>query len=266
MRFPFAPDWRVGLVVLAGCAAFGRGDAQVVLSIADAAVAATPAKSADDEDDEFVDEYATPASSVSDPFEKVNRTFFKFNVSVYNHVLRPVSRGYEVIVPAPARRGLSSFFDNLHFPVRFASCVLQGKLDRAAAETGKFALNSTVGLAGFIKVSDRFPRLRVPSEDLGQAFGSWGIKSGPFLILPVFGPSSLRDGIGRIGDYYATPTHWLFLNQFDRWVPVTLQAGDIITALPDILALHDSLYRSALDPYIAFRNGYLQYREGEVQK
>jgi len=247
-----------------------RGQAQVVPSLAGAAgagaVAAPPAAGEGEEEDEFEDEYASVGANVSDPFERVNRTMFKFNNSVYDHVMRPVSRTYETVVPPVARRGLSSFYKNLHFPVRFTSCVLQGKLDRAAAETGKFALNSTVGLAGFINVSNRFPALRVPEEDLGQAFGAWGIPSGPFLIIPVLGPSSVRDGIGRIGDYYLTPTHWDYLDQYDRWVELTLQVGDNLTALPEILDLNDSMRRAALDPYISFRNGFLQYREGEVKK
>jgi phospholipid-binding lipoprotein MlaA len=267
MNFASSIGWTLALV-LALIAAPRRAPAQLILPLAGAAEATTAATSStdDEEDDEFEDEYASVTANVSDPFERVNRTMFKFNTSVYDHVLRPVSRGYETVVPAVARRGLGSFYQNLHFPVRFVSCVLQGKLDRAAAETGKFALNTTVGVAGFIKVSDRFPKLRVPEEDLGQAFGAWGIPPGPFLVLPVLGPASVRDGIGRIGDYYLTPTHWDYLDHYDRWVEVTLQAGDFLTGLPDMLKLHDSLRRAALDPYIAFRNAYLQYREGEVKQ
>jgi phospholipid-binding lipoprotein MlaA len=219
-----------------------------------------------EEEDEFVDEYATSGADVSDPFQRVNRTLFKFNNSVYDRVLRPFSRGYEAVVPAPGRRGLRSFFNNVRFPVRFANCVLQGKFNRAAAETGKFALNTTVGLAGFIKVSDRYGRLRVPEEDFGQTLGAWGIGPGPFLVLPVLGPSSLRDGVGRIGDYYATPTNWKFMDRYDSWVRTTIQVVDAVSGLPGVLATFDALRRSAVDPYVAFRNAYLQYREGEVKK
>ena len=220
----------------------------------------------DEGEEEFVDEYATVAADVSDPFEGVNRTIFKFNNTIYRHVLRPVSRGYETVVPSPVRRGLTNFFDNVETPVRLVSCVLQGKFDRAGAETGKFALNTTIGLAGFIKVSDEYPMLRVPEEDIGQAFGRWGISPGPFLVLPVLGPSSLRDGVGLVGDYYLTPTNWEFMRQEEDWVRYTVQAVDAIAGLPDRLATHDALHRSAVDPYTAFRNAYLQYREGEVAK
>jgi phospholipid-binding lipoprotein MlaA len=228
---------------------------------------ASAAAAAEEEEDEFVDEYATAAAApVSDPFERVNRTMFKFNNSVYTRVLRPVSRGYQSAVPEPARRGMRNFFDNIEYPVRFISCVLQGKLDRAGAETGKFALNSTIGLAGFIKVSDRYPALRVPEEDIGQVLGTWGFGPGPFLVLPVLGPSSIRDGIGRVGDAYATPTNWRFMRHEESWIRTTLIVGDVLVGLPVLLATHDALQRSAVDPYVAFRNAYLQYREGEVAR
>jgi phospholipid-binding lipoprotein MlaA len=233
-------------------------------AVVSAASAAEPASAA--EEDDFEDEYADVSTTVSDPFERVNRTLFKFNVTVYNRVLRPFARGYEKVVPAPARRGLKNFFDNAEYPVRLASCVLQGRFDRAGAETGKFALNTTVGLAGFIKVSDHYGVLRVPDEDIGQAFGRWGLGHGPFLILPILGPSSLRDGIGRIGDYYATPWNWKFMDEYDAWVRTTLQVGNAMVDLPPLLDTHDALYRAAVDPYIAFRNGYLQYRDGEVKQ
>lgn len=264
----------LALLLLAGLPA--RGTAQVMLvSVASAPAAGgtgARAQTADEEEEEeeeeeeFEDEYANVSPAVSDPFERVNRTMFKFNTTVYNHVLRPFSHGYERVVPAPARRGLVSFFDNIKYPVRFASCLLQGKFNRAAAETGKFALNSTVGLAGFIRVSDRYPELQAPEEDIGQALGAWGIGPGPFLILPVLGPSTLRDTVGSVGDYYATPTNWHFMHEYDDWVRTSLQAGDAISGMPALLATHDALQRAALDPYVAFRNAYLQYREAEVKK
>lgn len=213
-----------------------------------------------------MDEYATAGSQVSDPFQRVNRTMFKVNNSLYDRVFHPIADGYDAVVPALARRGIRSFFDNVHYPVRLLGCVMQGKFNRAAAETGKFVVNTTVGVAGFIKFSDRFPRLRVPTEDLGQAFGVWGFKHGPFLVLPVFGPSSVRDGLGRIGDYYAAPTHWRFLTHYDWEIRYGIPTLDTISSLPEILATYDALRKASIDPYIAFRNGYLQYRDGQVKE
>lgn len=263
------PWWRGAILGIVLMTSGLRAHAQMIPPLAGAAGAATAATApavTEAEEDEFEDEYATATTSVSDPFERVNRTVFKFNTSLYQHILRPVSRGYETVVPAVARRGIGSFYQNLRFPVRFVSCVLQGKMDRAVAETGKFALNSTVGLGGFINVADRYPALRVPKEDIGQAFGAMGFSPGPFLVLPVLGPSSVRDGLGRVGDYYLTPLNWEFVERYDDWVEVTLQVGDTLNTLPDVLRMQDNLQRAALDPYIAFRNAFLQYREGEVKK
>lgn len=246
--------------------------------VADAAAGAASAAAAAPDDaagaDEEEDEYALPA--VSDPFERVNRSVFKFNDGVYRHVVRPITRGYEAVTPAPLRRGLISFFDNVKFPVRFAGCLLQGKLDRAAAETGKFVVNSTAGVGGFIKVSDRFPKLRVPEEDIGQALGKWGLPPGPFIVLPILGPANPRELVGRAGDYVLTPTSWSrgsivpedlqVMNEMSWEWRLGISALDALSAFPEILSAYETFSKSAVDPYVAFRNGFLQYREAVIRK
>lgn len=237
------------------------------------APAAEPAATDDDYEDEE-DEYAQPA--VRDPFEKVNRMVFKFNDGLFRHVVRPITRGYETITPAPVRRGLVSFFDNLRFPVRFTGCVLQGKLDRAAAETGKFVVNTTAGVGGFIKVSDRFQPLRVPEEDIGQALGKWGLPAGPYLVLPVLGPANPREIVGRAGDYIMTPTgwgrgsivpeEWQVMNDLSWEWRLAISAVDTISVFPEIVSAYDTFNKAAVDPYVAFRNGFLQYREAMIRK
>lgn len=224
---------------------------------------APPAPAVADDSDEF-DEYAVPR--VSDPFERVNRTIFKFNDSAYRHVLRPVAHGYEKAVPRPVRRGIGNFFDNLAFPVRFTGSALQGKFDRSAAEAGKFLVNTTVGIAGLIRVSDEFPELQVPPEDVGQALGSWGLRQGPFLVIPILGPTTIRDLVGRSGDSALNPVNWTFIEGYDWRLRTGLQATDSVNGLPTILETYDSLRQSALDPYVALRNGYLQYREAAVKQ
>lgn len=226
------------------------------------------------EEEEEEDEYAQPA--VRDPLEKLNRSVFKFNDRLYRHVVRPVSRGYEIITPRALRRGLVSFFDNVRFPVRFAGCVLQGKFDRAAAETGKFVVNTTAGVGGFIKVSDRFQPLRVPDEDIGQALGAWGLPPGPFLVLPVLGPANPREMAGRVGDYIMTPTswgrgsiipeEWQVMNELSWEGRLTISALDTISVFPDLISAYDTFNKAAVDPYVAFRNGFLQYREAMIRK
>ena len=215
------------------------------------------------------DEYAAPR--VSDPLEPVNRAVFRFNDGFYAHVLRPFAHGYERVVPPPVRRGVGNFFDNLKFPVRFVSSVLQGKPGRATRETQKFLLNTTVGVAGLLRVSDSVPALTaVPREDVGQTFGAWGIGAGPYLVLPFLGPSSVRDAVGLAGDSLLNPVNWSATEQAvqgcDSTWRLSLLALDFANDSPDLIRTYDSFRQSAVDPYLSVRNGYLQYRAAAVKK
>ena len=231
--------------------------------IALSAPAATPAIS------EEVDEYAAPP--VSDPLERLNRAIFKFNDGFYTHALRPLARGYERVVPSPIRHGLANFFENLKFPIRFASCTLQAKPGRAVRETGKFLLNSTIGIGGFRRVSDSVPQLTaVPPEDIGQTFGVWGVGQGPFLVLPFLGPSSLRDIVGTAGDTMLNPVSWSATSRAIRGYNSTwrysLEGVDFISLSPDLMRTYDSFKHAAIDPYVSVRNGYLQHRAAAVKQ
>lgn len=226
-----------------------------------ASPAAGPQDSAAPEDDDV----SAPAGR--DPLERLNRLVHRGNQVVYSTVLRPVSRGYKRAVPAPVRRGLGHFFTNLRFPVRFAGALLQGKVRRAGAEAGKFAVNTTIGFGGFLEASDRFPALAaIPPEDIGQALGRAGIGAGPFLVLPILGPCSLRDFAGLAGDTALTPTHWSWLDHYDWHVRFSAQAADGVNGLPGLLAIQDELTAAALDPYVALREGYLAHRETEIKR
>lgn len=223
-----------------------------------------PAAAADAE----IDEFAVP--HISDPLEPVNRAIFRFNDGLYAVVLRPFAHGYEKVVPAPARRGLANFFNNLKFPARFVSSVLQGKPGRAVKETEKFLLNTTVGLAGFVRVSDSVPALtNLPQEDLGQTFGVWGLGNGPYLVLPLLGPSSLRDTVGLVGDYELNPINWHPIEEihgYDWTWRAGAQTVDLVNATPDLVRTYDSFHQAAVDPYVAMRTGYIQNRDAAIKK
>ena len=228
-----------------------------------AAPAATPVAG------EEPDEYAS--AQVSDPLERVTRGIFKFNDGFYTHVLRPFARGYERVVPSPVRRGLTNFFDNLKFPVRFVSCALQARPGRAGRETGKFLLNSTLGLGGLMCVSDSVASLTaVPAEDIGLTFGVWGVGSGPYLVLPFLGPSSVRDTVGQVGNSLLNPVNWSRTEHTIRGYNSTwrfgIQAVDLVNSSPDLVRTYDSFKQAAIDPYVSVRNGYLQYRAAAVKK
>jgi phospholipid-binding lipoprotein MlaA len=216
------------------------------------------------EPDDLADAAPPP---VSDPFIRINRSMFDVNDWFYRKAVRPVSRGYEKTVPRPLRRGLENFFNNLRFPVRFVGSVLQAKFGRATRETGRFLANTTIGIAGFVRVSDRIPVLAPePTEDIGQAFGSWGIVPGPFLILPVLGPSDVRDLLGRVGDAFLTPTAWRFDYYRDWEVRLAVQSVDVVQSTPELLRNYDAFRANALDPYLAVRDAYLANRAEEIRR
>lgn len=211
------------------------------------------------------DEYALPA--VSDPLEGVNRAVFKFNHGFYGYVARPVAKGYEAVLPEVARTGIANAVENFLFPVRLVGNVLQGKATRAAQETGRFVVNSTVGLAGLIDVADKVDGLKdVPSEDAGQAFGVWGIPHGPYLVLPFLGPTSTRDFGGRFVDSAATPWNWTWWRYYEWEWATAAQVTSIVSGLPPALKIYDTTTGAAPDPYLAVRTGYLQFRDAQVRR
>lgn len=215
-----------------------------------------------------VDDYAVV--QVSDPLEPMNRVIFKFNDGLYDYVLRPVSNGYTRVVPLPARHGIRNFFDNIRFPIRFVNCALQGKFDRAGREGGKFFVNTIAGLGGFIRISDDVPALAaIPREDTGQTFGVWRIGKGPYLVLPLFGPGTARDTVGVVGDHLLNPLSWNLRENLD-WYTWEVEAGvqvvNGVNALPDLLYTYDAPRKDAIDPYIAVRSAYIQYRDAAVKQ
>jgi phospholipid-binding lipoprotein MlaA len=246
------PWWTTALIFASGVS---FAHAQVTSNVVDPVV-------------EEADEYAPVR--VSDPLERVNRVTFKFNEGAYRYVLRPIADGYVYVMPAPARRGIGNFFDNLKFPLRFVNSLLQGKPSQASRETGKFFVNTLGGLGGFIRQSDNIPALtQVPREDTGQTFGVWGIGKGPYLVLPLLGPGTVRDTVGAVGDYYLNPLNWhLLRNASDYdWTWETVPAVvDGVNTLPQVLRVYDVACKDALDPYVAVRSAYIQYRDAAVKQ
>ncbi|TDU80897.1 phospholipid-binding lipoprotein MlaA [Prosthecobacter fusiformis] len=245
----------------------------VIPFLTDCATKSQPAPPADapvvdaaDAVDELDDYGATVA--VSDPLEGLNRATFKLNDGIYNFVFRPVAKGYEFVAPTPVRKGLGNFFDNVKFPIRFVNSGLQGKFGRAGKEAQKFGVNTIAGFGGFIRQSDKIPALTaVPKEDTGQTFGRWGVGTGPYLVLPILGPSNLRDAVGYAGDYVLNPTHWGLFMKGDTndwaWIPGTV---DTIQSSPDLLYYYDESCKNSVDPYLSVRSTYMQNRDAAVKE
>ena len=135
----------------------------------------------------------------SDPLQGLNRSIYAFNQGADKLILKPVAKGYSKVVPAPAQQSVSHFFSNLGEPLNALNNLLQGKFDRAASSTYRFVVNSTLGVFGLFDVAKSFNVEKAP-EDFGQTLAAWGVGPGPFLMLPLAGPSNLRDGFGSLID------------------------------------------------------------------
>jgi phospholipid-binding lipoprotein MlaA len=193
-----------------------------------------------------------------DPWERLNRTTFKVNTSLDHAIARPVARGYEKVTPKVVRTGVSNFFDNLFYPVVMVNDLLQLKFKPFGQDIGRFLLNTTVGIGGLFDPATR-AGLPKSDEDLGQTFGYWGIKPGPYLVIPILGPSDVRDGIGRVGDGFLSPLSYVN-NNYIRYGLYGVSVIDIrYRLLPQ-----DKLLDEAYDPYSFLKNAYLQRREYQV--
>ena len=219
------------------------------------------AEGEDNDDDEYDDddEYAEEedVALIPDPFIELNTGFYHFNDKMYFWVLKPVSRGYGFIIPEELRVAVRNVFYNIRFPVRFINCLLQGKVRKSGYEFGQFFINSTAGFAGLANVAANYPKLQPSKEDLGQTFAVWGFDNGAYLTLPFFGPSSLRDGLGRLGDTFLDPLWWLF---DDIWVSLGIRAGETVNDVSMRIGEYEALKEAAIDPYVMLRNAYVQNR------
>jgi phospholipid-binding lipoprotein MlaA len=202
---------------------------------------------------------------ISDPIEPVNRAIFWFNDKLYFYLLKPVARGYRIL-PEPARVSVANFFSNLTTPVRFANSLLQFKGSKAGSELARFVVNSTIGILGLFDPGKSWLGLQKADEDFGQTLGFYGAGDGFYLVLPVFGPSNLRDGVGRVGDYFADPIsspHYFILNDWEKY---SLGGLNTINTLSLDKDSYEGIKRDALDPYLFLRNAYIQYRQAKIKK
>ncbi len=190
-------------------------------------------------------------AAVSDPLEPVNRFTSNVNRVLRGAVIDPLVDGYQYVTPDPVERGVSNFFSNLSEPVTAVSSLLQGDTDNAATASGRFLINSTIG---FLGTQDQATELGLEQrrEDLGQAFGSHGVDTGPHIVLPILGPSNLRDATGDILTGLATP------------LPLAAQAAGGAVSYSENQDEIDMIGKGAIDPYVAEREAYEQNREFQV--
>lgn len=193
-----------------------------------------------------------------DPWESANRSVFAFNDGVDRAALKPTARGYVKVTPRWMRTMVGNFFTNLEYPITIVNQVLQGKLKEAGQDTLRFTLNTTLGLAGFFDpASDA--NLPHHDEDLGQTLGVWGVPPGPFVMLPLLGPSHVRDLPSQVVDRLLTPFYWYNAGN-ERWFSLALS---LVDRRAQLLPLDSTLQR-VYDPYAFIRDAFTQRRLFQV--
>ena len=197
----------------------------------------------------------------ADPWESYNRTVFKFNDAVDKAVLKPVARGYQKITPDMVETGVSNFFSNLSDVGISLNNLLQGEPRRAGSDLLRFVLNSTFGLVGVIDVASSLG-LEKHAEDFGQTMAVWGVPSGPYFVLPFFGPSTIRDTAG-FGVDLITHYPWRYLD--DRTTRYFLTTLSIINLRSEVLKVEDLVGTKFYDRYASTRDAWLQYRDAQIK-
>ena len=218
-------------------------------------------------DDEFdIDEN----EEKSDPLSGYNRFMTSFNDTLFTYALDPLSRGYAYIIPEGVRQSISYAISNIEFPIRFANNLMQGKLKNSADELGRFVINSTLGLGGlFDPATSRF-HIPAHNEDFGQTLGYYGIGSGFHIVLPLLGPSNLRDIAGLSADAYLSPLvyqkglkNYKIPDSFEQ--SIGIYAGKMINKNALHLGAYESLKKDAIDLYPFLRDIYEQKRNDEIK-
>lgn len=215
----------------------------------------------EDDDDFFVfDEDEEDTSSIADPLERFNRASFALNDKLYRGLLKPVARGLRIL-PVPVRNAFDNFFDNLRAPASAISALLQGDPRNAGTELGRFLINSTAGLAGFLDPATDVGLIQ-DEEDLGQTFARWGVGHGFYLVVPLVGPTSLRDLTGTISTNAINPLYGNLVT--GEIIGVNVAAAEVSLSLDQ--DTYEALYDSALDPYLFFRSAWTQNRAGRIAR
>ena len=205
----------------------------------------------------------------NDILEPINRQVHNFNDFVYQYVLDPATKLYVDCTPDNVRNSFKNFFSNLKYPIRFISNILQFKIKEAYYESLKFGMNSTVGIFGINTPSDKYSVLNeMPDEDLGQVLAVWGIPEGPYIMVPILGPSTLRD---LLAGFFGRKINIIDINS-DSWDTVEsewitlLNTAEILSINEEMLPRYNSLKTTSIDFYTALRSSYLQQRDKVISE
>lgn len=218
--------------------------------------------SVQNEDDIFSD-LSDEDIEVSDPIEPFNRGMFWVNDKLYFYFLKPIARGFRFVVPEPVRISLSNFFSNIATPIRAVNSAFQFKFKDAGTEIGRFGINTTVGILGFFDPAKNHWNIQKKDEDFGQTLGHYGSGSGFYIVIPLLGPSNVRDGVGLMVDAFLDPTLYIMEKRTDYAGVKLLDAVNEVSLDKDT---YEGIVRDELDPYLFVRDAYAQHREGKIRK
>ncbi len=199
---------------------------------------------------------------VYDPFEPVNRAIFSFNNAADRIILEPIAKGYKKL-PSPIQSGINNFLSNLRAPLIVVNQLLQGQGENAVQSSGRFIVNSTVGVFGLFDVAERIG-LEEKQEDYGQTLATWGVGDGFYIVLPLFGPSNLRDTSGMILTMLTDPINAYAVNEGEAWLVPMRTAVNAVDQRSKIIDEVNALRDNSVDYYAAVRSSYYQNRNAAI--
>jgi phospholipid-binding lipoprotein MlaA len=229
-------------------------------AVAMSTVVATPASSAAPASSSAAVADDTAVLDTHDPLEPVNRGLFKVHEVIDGVLLKPIAHIYLGVMPEAGQHGLSNALTNLSSPVVLLNSVLQWDMPNAGRTVERFAINSTVGVAGFFDVASTWGIPRQHSKDFGQTMGVYGVGTGPYIFIPILGPSDARDTLGMVADFFSDPFVYVLNNNAE----IALDVARGIVKRADYIPLTDRIERDSFDPYVSYRSIYLQNRKKVV--
>ena len=205
----------------------------------------------------------TYEDEIYDPLESLNRAVFGFNNVADRIVMEPIAKGYKKL-PSPLQSGIGNFFNNIKLPLVALNQLLQGQGKNAAQSTGRFFVNSTIGVFGLVDVADKIG-LEQKEEDFGQTLATWGVGDGFYIVLPLFGPSNIRDTTGMVMTMMTDPVNAYAVSQGEAWIVPTRTAANAVDQRSKIIDEVNALRNNSVDYYAAVRSSYYQNRKAAIQ-
>lgn len=207
------------------------------------------------------------AVEINDPLELLNRGVYFVNMGVDGLIMKPLAITYRFILPDPVRESVGNFLTNLHAPVTLANHLLQGQPKRAGTTVIRFVMNSTLGILGLFDAAETFG-FKKNETGFSETLGIWGVNTGPYLILPVLGPSCFRGAAGLGGDYFLQPYNYYFFhaNDDEQWISWGITGTNMVHQRNEVLETVDDIVENSLDTYVTFRSLYFQLQEHRLKE